>query len=242
MPLPVNHQPIDRQVLDDGQKLYVHSIFHTLQGEGPFAGEPAVFVRLAGCNLQCPRCDTDYSPVAIMGPSDIERMVANLWAKPEHGYRALPLVVLTGGEPLRQSLRPLLETLLDAGYFVQIETNGTLYLQLGELWHHENLHLVCSPKTGSVNPRLAKHIGAYKYVLDADSVDPTDGLPTFALAHGAHPRVYRPDNADEVEIYVQPMDVKDPVENARHLQAAVRSCLLYGYRLSVQMHKLANLE
>src|SRR3954467_9071958 len=48
-------------VRSDGNSLSIHSIFYTLQGEGPYSGCPAVFMRLAGCNLQCPGCDTDYT-------------------------------------------------------------------------------------------------------------------------------------------------------------------------------------
>ena len=55
-----NSQPIEKRSRD-ADVLEVHSIFYTLQGEGPFCGSPAIFIRLAGCNLQCPGCDTDYT-------------------------------------------------------------------------------------------------------------------------------------------------------------------------------------
>jgi len=50
----MNQQPIEKQFLHPKGDLEVHSIFLTIQGEGPFTGQRAVFVRLAGCNLQCP--------------------------------------------------------------------------------------------------------------------------------------------------------------------------------------------
>ena len=53
-PMPKNYH--------DGYTLNVHSRAETIQGEGPYAGCPAAFIRLAGCNLQCPRCDTEYTP------------------------------------------------------------------------------------------------------------------------------------------------------------------------------------
>ena len=49
-----------KQVLDDGQQLWVQEVFYTLQGEGPWTGHPSIFVRLAGCNLKCFWCDTDF--------------------------------------------------------------------------------------------------------------------------------------------------------------------------------------
>ena len=65
----MNQQAPEKQQLRGDGLLAVHSIFYTIQGEGPFAGETAVFVRLAGCNLQCPLCDTDYtSDRRMVGP------------------------------------------------------------------------------------------------------------------------------------------------------------------------------
>ena len=58
---PLNQQPLAKQHLHERGLLDLHHIFSTIQGEGPFAGVPAVFVRLFGCNLQCPMCDTDYT-------------------------------------------------------------------------------------------------------------------------------------------------------------------------------------
>ena len=55
----INKQPIEKREPSYEGTLQVHSIFKTIQGEGPFCGTPCVFVRLAGCNLQCPACDTD---------------------------------------------------------------------------------------------------------------------------------------------------------------------------------------
>ena len=62
-----NTQPAEKQVKSSGLILAINSIFYTIQGEGPFAGSPAVFVRLAGCNLQCPMCDTEYTSRQQMG-------------------------------------------------------------------------------------------------------------------------------------------------------------------------------
>lgn len=95
-------------------------IFYSLQGEGHLAGTPAVFIRLAGCNLRCSWCDTKYSwgNGVILSPTELARLVA--------GY-ACPHLVVTGGEPLLQQeeLTELL-SLLPSSVFVEVETNGTI--------------------------------------------------------------------------------------------------------------------
>lgn len=104
--------------------LDVHSIFRTLQGEGPFTGHSAIFIRLAGCNLQCPACDTDYtSKRSLMSVQTIIDKVNTLKIG-----QTIQLIVITGGEPLRQNISDLCILLYQAHYTVQIETNGTLGL------------------------------------------------------------------------------------------------------------------
>ena len=131
--------PARGPVRDGGASLWVQEVFATLQGEGPFAGEPAVFVRLAGCNLRCFWCDTEFES-SSWHPS-MEELVERI-----ESTRAphCDLVVLTGGEPLRQDVSLLIDALLGRGHRVQIETNGTLWVDLPE---DERLTVVCSPKT-----------------------------------------------------------------------------------------------
>lgn len=245
----MNTQPIEKQVSGVGDILDVHSIFYTIQGEGPFSGEPAVFIRLAGCNLQCPGCDTEYtSPRRDMG----------LWTVVAEVYKALQakiapsnmackkrkwLVVITGGEPFRQPLGPLVRELLSRDFKVQVETNGTLYDPTcrRELEREWNFIIVCSPKTPKIHPEIWKVIDHFKYVLDADNVSEQDGLPNSSLGMGSE-RVARPHEYfgmfDSQKVWVSPMDSDDPEKNKRNMEAAVRSCMKYGYRLSLQTHKL----
>lgn len=96
-------------------KLYpIVEIFKSIQGEGKWMGLPFTFIRLGGCNLNCPWCDTAYETVTShMAPSDVVQHVET--------HR----VVITGGEPTIHDLKPLLTELREQNKFVAIETNGT---------------------------------------------------------------------------------------------------------------------
>lgn len=99
--------------------LKVNEIFYSIQGESSYAGLPCVFVRLAGCNLRCSYCDTRYAydEGEEMATPEIVARVAS--------YRCR-LVEITGGEPLIQKETPgLARHLLDEGYGVLLETNGS---------------------------------------------------------------------------------------------------------------------
>jgi 7-carboxy-7-deazaguanine synthase len=100
--------------------LQVKEIFYSIQGESSYAGYPCVFIRLAGCNLRCSYCDTGY---AYEGGTDMEVQEIISQVK---SFRC-PLVEVTGGEPLIQEETPrLICRLLDEGYKVLLETNGSL--------------------------------------------------------------------------------------------------------------------
>lgn len=251
--MQINIQPIEKYSDPDlGATLRVHSIFHTIQGEGPLTGHPAIFVRLAGCNLQCPQCDTEYT-----GPEDFEPMtgpgimtlaVSELISKVRKLHPGPRLVVITGGEPFRQNITPFCLALLDEDYQVQIETNGTLPPPPGfpcttGPFGTIGAWIVVSPKAGKVNPITEQLAVAWKYVLNWDSYNPEDGLPVQALGHTAKPFVARPpENFPVSAIYLQPADIKDEVENKRNLSAVIRSCMRHGYTLQLQTHKLLGME
>ncbi|HET8922889.1 MAG TPA: radical SAM protein [Candidatus Acidoferrum sp.] len=110
--------------------MVITEIFKSIQGEGTRAGLPCIFVRLTGCNLRCTWCDTAY---AFHGGKkmSVEEVVARVDAHAGRGEKmrgsetAVPLVELTGGEPLLQEeVYPLAERLLAKGYTVMIETSG----------------------------------------------------------------------------------------------------------------------
>lgn len=248
----INLQPVEKQAPNTGEALplEVHSVFYTIQGEGPFCGQPAVFVRLAGCNLQCPSCDTDYtSQRHSLHASEILELVRIKLSECSLYYTLNPwqgpLVVITGGEPFRQQIGVLVRLLVSKGYRVQIETNGTLYIE-NLPW--DSITVVCSPKAGKINDKLLPRIDAFKYVMQAGSVDPEDGLPVKALDHSAAPRVARPPLGNRKPVYLQPMDstqeydlIKNE-ENADNLRACIASCMKHGYTLQLQVHKIIDME
>lgn len=222
----INIQLAEKPVTGSGEQLVVHSIFRTIQGEGPFTGHRAVFIRLAGCNLQCPGCDTEYTGgVGVLSVADI------LTAVKVHAD--VKLIVLTGGEPFRQNCAQLVRELVSSGFTVQVETNGTLAPQ--EALPPEVV-IVCSPKTRRISKSLVAAITCYKYVLSATSVDEQDGLPLVVLGNEVRDKVARPVAGKPV--YLQPMDCQDAELNDANLAACIKSCDTYGYILQVQLHKL----
>jgi 7-carboxy-7-deazaguanine synthase len=100
--------------------LRINEIFHSIQGESTSAGEPCVFVRLAGCNLRCGWCDTAYA-----FHDGREMSVGQVLDRVE-GY-GCRMVEVTGGEPLLQAeVMPLLAALVERGHEVLLETGGSL--------------------------------------------------------------------------------------------------------------------
>lgn len=240
----INTQPVEPADLHADGSVDFHSMFLTLQGEGPFAGHRALFIRLAGCNLQCPGCDTEYTygRQRLSVPQIVERAERLL------EQHELPLfgmlVVLTGGEPFRQAIGPLCWHLADLGCRIQIESNGVLEAcsQVKQLVDYGFASVVVSPKTSRVHPSWGDYAMAFKYVLERKHQDPDDGLPTLALGHKASPRVARPPQGYKGQVYLNPMDCKDDWINARNAEAVAKAALQYGYIAGVQMHKIFNLE
>jgi len=120
----------------------VNEIFTSIQGEGPSAGQRAVFLRLAGCNLRCPKCDTPYAfeeyteMDALAVIAELKRLKAD----------AVRYVVVTGGEPLLQ-FEELNRVVMGSPHFIQfgIETNGTIY-KLLDGTRQRCVHYIVSPK------------------------------------------------------------------------------------------------
>jgi 7-carboxy-7-deazaguanine synthase len=107
------------QLLADNA-LLIHEIFASIQGESTFAGRPCTFVRTTACHLRCGYCDTRHA-FAKGTPMTVEAVFGAVTRL------GLPLVEITGGEPLlQQNVLPLMQWLCDAGHTVLLETSGSL--------------------------------------------------------------------------------------------------------------------
>tara|TARA_R110000744_G_scaffold29871_1_gene70968 strand:- start:3728 stop:4483 length:756 start_codon:yes stop_codon:yes gene_type:complete len=237
-----------KQKLGDGLELQVKEIFPTIQGEGHLAGTPCVFLRLAGCNLACWFCDTDFENGQGMALDDVLTNILALFD--EGGDRLDNLVVLTGGEPFVQNVVPLIRRLNGAGLRVQVETAGVLWMPgLEELFEPARDYkpqaltsnsIVCSPKTGKLNEHIVPYITTWKYVIKEGETANEDGLPVgSSQVQGQENLLARPHaTVMKRAVFVQPCDEHDAEKNAVNAAEALRVALKYGYRLSVQIHKL----
>lgn len=233
--------PVARNELNtDGSTLRVVNgkPWYTIQGEGPFAGDPAVFLRLHGCPLQCYFCDTEFSNPAdpYLEVHEIADMVEN--CAPAH----CRLLVITGGEPVRQNLSELIRIMVTDGWTVQVETSGILWQDC-----LMDTVIICSPKLPKIHPKIAAHAHGFKYVIRAGEVDPEDGLPlTNTQEAGGKPaRLARPPVGSSVPIYLSPMDeaeLMEDVANQRNREAVAKIALEFGYRAGLQLHKFMGMD
>jgi 7-carboxy-7-deazaguanine synthase len=134
--------------------LKIAEIFPSIQGEGLRQGEPTLFIRLAGCNLECYFCDTKYAWKE--GRKHSTAQVLEKVNKLRYRFPA-QWVCLTGGEPLIQDVTELVKGLKREGLKVQVETNGTFYRPLPVDWY-------------SVSPKPDKYFYRPEYRAKAKEV------------------------------------------------------------------------
>ncbi len=225
--------PTRKLDLSSGQQLLVQGTpFLTIQGEGPHAGLPAVFIRLWGCHLKCHFCDTDFE--SDPRATDIRTLA--------DACRDTDLIVLTGGEPMRQHITPLVKLLLARSHHVQVETAGSFWWQT--LSNASTfLEFVVSPKTSHVHDEIANRAIAWKYIVSAHDERGLDGLP-IADTQGtgvARALAQPPANFPRCNVYLQPMDEADEHLNEANAKLCVQLAQEYGYRVSIQQHKVLGL-
>lgn len=199
----------------------INEIFYSLQGEGRYTGTPAVFVRLAGCNMRCWFCDTDFSSFTEMTEEEVVGEVLKYPCK--H-------VVITGGEPTLQITTSLVDLFHKNSIYVMMETNGTNPLPEGCQidW------ITCSPKLETladgnrqVKPICLQHIDELKVVYEGD------GKQDMNLYDAYEAQEYR----------LQPCDVQDSKRNQEILNQTVNYILEHPkWKLSLQTHKIINVR
>ena len=206
----------------------VKEIFYTLQGEGAHTGRPAVFCRFAGCNLWsglesdratavCNFCDTDF--IGANGPGGgkfktataLADAISEKWPADDEG---IPYVVCTGGEPLLQLNKELIDALHNQKFEVAVETNGTIVAPSGLDW------ICVSPKANA------------ECILKSG-----DELKLIFPQVGGEPTRY--EGFDFNRFFLQPMDGPNQDANTR---LAAKYCLEHPrWELSIQTHKLIGL-
>ena len=216
----------------------VKEVFASVQGEGVWTGKSMIFLRFGGCNLRCPYCDTAWLGGTRYSEDDL---IAEVKGAQEDAYLSIKsdlkhkinTVCLTGGEPLLQCL-PLVPRLKAEGFFVHIETNGTIPLPRPE---SDGIDWVsCAPKEGE--PLVLEHASEVKVVTAA-------GQHPFM---GPHDRPFPRINAPHW--FLQPMNKASKKNEERVGQEncndidwpALRWCILYvkhhpTWRLSPQLQK-----
>jgi 7-carboxy-7-deazaguanine synthase len=241
--------------------LVVNEIYLSLQGESTFAGLPCVFIRLTGCNLRCSYCDTAYAfaqgtrrsleeiiqevrQQAV--PSDVP--TPQTGESPAHPTATqLPLVELTGGEPLLQpAALPLMQALCDGGWTVLLETSGAHDISGVDPRVHRIMDLKC-PSSGEVErtrwdnlPRLT-HNDEIKFVVG--SVEDYEWMKSQIVSRGlvqrcpvlvswVHP--LKPEQRDPV---LKPVpEGQTPITRRDLVERIIRDAL--PVRFQLQQHKI----
>ena len=221
--------------------LNINEMFETIQGEGAHTGIPSIFVRLQGCPVGCPWCDTKHTWTLDNALVTTAQQVIDKTNESEHffeidenkllslfseqGYVAKH-VVITGGEPCMYDLRPLTTLLHNNGFSTQIETSGTY-------------EVLCDDRT---------------YVTVSPKINMKGGMPVLLSALERANEIKHPiamqkhiDELDALLADVSSLAGKQvclqPIsQQPRAIQLAVQTCIARNWRLSLQTHKYIGIE
>ncbi len=257
-----------RYFADAKDKLFVTSVFHTLQGEGPYTGRPAVFIRLAKCNLACSFCDTFFDDGDWLSVDEIDARIELVL---DGADRRRIGIVITGGEPmLQQNVVVLCEALLGKHAFVQIETNGTVYQVFPDA-----VTLVVSPKcalkNGVVlnylkpNSKILARADCLKFVMEDKVGSPYNAVPDWAFefakdiyispmniyndvpkdakmlrSEAGASSIQKRSTLDEVVSFWEP-GLLNMSQNQKNHEYAAKYCLEHNFILSLQTHLYAGI-
>lgn len=218
----------------------VNEVFETIQGEGSHTGMPAIFVRLQGCPVACPWCDTaqtwDLLESNRVKPQEVIQVDGSIGRWAMHSASSLAaafndkgfsarLIVITGGEPCMHDLTDLTKGLESKGYHCQIETSGTFEVRCSD-----NTYVTVSPK---VNMK-----GGYPVLRQA-----------LERANEIKHPVATDTHIDELDELLEGIDVSQkticlqPIsQKPRATELAISTCIKRNWRLSIQTHKYLNIE
>jgi organic radical activating enzyme len=178
--------------------------------------------------LACDFCDTEFETYQNFSLQKILDEVQKLSKNSEQKI-VRNLVVITGGEPMRQPIESLCEELIKLNFLVQIETNGTIFRDLPP-----QIKIICSPKITNkkyhqIRPDLLARLNALKFIISKTKENYQQ------VAEVGQAKL-------QIPIYVQPMDEYDEVKNQDNLRHALELSQKYGYRLSLQIHKILQIK
>ncbi|CAM2739534.1 7-carboxy-7-deazaguanine synthase QueE [Shewanella amazonensis] len=218
----------------------INEVFETIQGEGSHTGLPAIFVRLQGCPVACPWCDTaqtwDVLEQSKVAPADVIQVDGSIgrWAMHsasslvaafnQKGFTA-KLVVITGGEPCMHDLTDLTQGFEAEGFHCQIETSGTFEVH-------------CSDRT---------------YVTVSPKINMKGGYPVLKQALVRANEIKHPvatdAHIDELDALLEGIDTSgkticlQPIsQKPRATELAMKTCIARNWRLSIQTHKYLNID
>jgi 7-carboxy-7-deazaguanine synthase len=220
----------------------VNEVFESIQGEGAFTGVPSIFIRLQGCPVGCPWCDTKHTwhenaedqvdISALLGKKGQESAKWSVFSSTDFLALFEQLswtarhVVITGGEPAMYDLTGLTQTLIEHGFTVQVETSGTFELKVAsKTW------ITLSPKINmpggfAVLPSVLQRADEIKHPVGRQrDIDQLEQLIDAAI-----PAISCP-------IYLQPISL-----NKRATQLVVDTVIKKNWRLSLQTHKFIDIE
>lgn len=219
----------------------INEIFATLQGEASFTGTPSVFIRLQGCNVGCPWCDTkhtwDLTPEQeiefklLTGKTDDK----NSWAQAsieliiqfiQSNYPQIKHIVITGGEPAMYDLAPLCLALEELGKDIQIESSGTEVFRISPMtW------VSLSPKIDMPGGKVVLE----ECILRANEIKMPIGK--MADIEKLHQFLTKYNIASNVPIWLQPLS-----QSPSATKLCIEQALLNNWRLSLQTHKFINIR
>lgn len=216
----------------------INEIFVTLQGEASYAGIPALFIRLQGCDVGCPWCDTKHT-WELTNKINFEEMLqknenSKTYAETtlqdldnylQKNHINIKHVVITGGEPAIYNLKPLCELLTNLGKSIQLETSGTYQLLI-----EDNVWVTLSPKIAMPNNKKVLDNAlkrANEIKMPIGKIQDIIKLKQLINDH----------NIVNKKIYLQPLS-----QNPTATKICIAQAIKNNWYLSIQMHKYLDIR